>query len=95
MLTLAAISDLLKKTTVAILPGVSGLILLVIIGVALRLFSKSETTLSDEALIAKTKELPEVQAFIAKYPTAYAYVDRGSDILVTHVISKSIRRPPH
>ncbi|AIC16809.1 hypothetical protein [Nitrososphaera viennensis] len=56
---------------------------------AYKSFSDSASFISNKELIVKAKELPEVQAFLAKYPNATASVQRGSDILVIHEISKS------
>lgn len=46
--------------------------------------------LSDEEFIAKSREQPEVQAFLTKNPKATVSIERGSDVLVTHTISKSV-----
>ena len=45
---------------------------------------------TDEEFLAKSKEPPEVQAFLTKYPNVTTSIERGSDVFVKHSISKSV-----
>jgi hypothetical protein len=80
----------LNKKSVAVIASLFAVVTVVIIGVNIRLLSESQpSSIPDEELIAKANELPEVQAFLTKYPNATANVEQSSDILVQHTISKS------
>ncbi len=43
-----------------------------------------DSNASDQELINKTKELPEVQAFLAKYPNVTVWVQKVDDIDVSY-----------
>jgi hypothetical protein len=80
----------LKVKSIAVLGSLAAIVTVVIFGVNNSLASDTQPTpFAPEELISKSKELPEVQAFLTKYPNATALVDQSSDIVVQHTISKS------
>ena len=85
----------LKSIIIAVSVGVALLIsipILVIVGgfaYSNWELQRIKDSYSESQVINKTRDLPEVKMFIAKYPSHHVRVDKSGDLLVTYSISKS------